>query len=285
MNFFKNPISIICVVLASMLSLTVAGATEIQKESSSRLPLENGRGVAAAFIGTSSDAVIIAGGSDFPDAFPWEGGKKFYSDGIWLIKKSASGYECVPVDDARLPRPLAGGVSASLNGSLYCFGGSDGVTPSADVLRLTVSGKSVKVETVASLPEGFTPAAAAPYSGKIYVHGAAGQENALYAYNPSNNTWTSLAACPSRVISEGACFIHKHNGRENAMYLIGGRGTDETGLHIATNVWEYLPTHNEWNKKAAFVSEGKPVNLMYSSAVAYGSGHILYSVEMTASSS
>ena len=275
MNFFKNPISIICVVLASMLSLTVAGATEIQKESSSRLPLENGRGVAAAFIGTSSDAVIIAGGSDFPDAFPWEGGKKFYSDGIWLIKKSASGYECVPVDDARLPRPLAGGVSASLNGSLYCFGGSDGVTPSADVLRLTVSGKSVKVETVASLPEGFTPAAAAPYSGKIYVHGAAGQENALYAYNPSNNTWTSLAACPSRVISEGACFIHKHNGRENAMYLIGGRGTDETGLHIATNVWEYLPTHNEWNKKAAFVSEGKPVNLMYSSAVAYGSGHIL----------
>ena len=275
MNFFKNPISIICVVLASMLSLTVAGATEIQKESSSRLPLENGRGVAAAFIGTSSDAVIIAGGSDFPDAFPWEGGKKFYSDGIWLIKKSASGYECVPVDDARLPRPLAGGVSASLNGSLYCFGGSDGVTPSADVLRLTVSGKSVKVETVASLPEGFTPAAAAPYSGKIYVHGAIGQENALYAYNPSNNTWTSLLACPSRVISEGACFIHKHNGRENAMYLIGGRGTDETGLHIATNVWEYLPTHNEWNKKAAFVSEGKPVNLMYSSAVAYGSGHIL----------
>ena len=275
MNFFKNPISIICVVLASMLSLTVAGATEIQKESSSRLPLENGRGVAAAFIGTSSDAVIIAGGSDFPDAFPWEGGKKFYSDGIWLIKKSASGYECVPVDDARLPRPLAGGVSASLNGSLYCFGGSDGVTPSADVLRLTVSGKSVKVETVASLPEGFTPAAAAPYSGKIYVHGAIGQENALYAYNPSNNTWTPLLACPSRVISEGACLIQKHNGRENAMYLIGGRGTDKTGLHIATNVWEYLPTHNEWNKKAAFVSEGKPVNLMYSSAVAYGSGHIL----------
>ena len=70
MNFFKNPISIICVVLASMLSLTVAGGTECKKETSARLPLENGRGVAAAFIGTSSDAVIIAGGSDFPDAFP-----------------------------------------------------------------------------------------------------------------------------------------------------------------------------------------------------------------------
>ena len=275
MKIFRKNISVICVVIAFMLSLTDAGATECKKETSARLPLENGRGVAAAFIGTSSDAVIIAGGSDFPDAFPWEGGKKFYSDAIWLLKKSSAGYECVAVDGARLPRPLAGGVSASLNGSLYCFGGSDGVTPSADVLRLTVSGKGVKVETVASLPEGFTPAAAAPYSGKIYVHGAAGLENALYAYNPSNNTWTSLLACPSRVISEGACFIHKHNGRENAMYLIGGRGTDETGLHIATNVWEYLPTHNEWNKKAAFVSEGEPVKLMYSSAVAYGSGHIL----------
>ena len=50
--------------------MTVAGATECKKEATVRLPLENGRGVAAAFIGTSSDAVIIAGGSDFPDAFP-----------------------------------------------------------------------------------------------------------------------------------------------------------------------------------------------------------------------
>lgn len=275
MKFFKNRISIICVVLAFMLSLTVAGATDIQKEASARLPLENGRGVAAAFIGTSSDAVVIAGGSDFPDAFPWEGGKKFYSDNIWLIKKSASGYECVQVEDAHLPRPLAGGVSASLNGSLYCFGGSDGVTPSADVMRLSVSGNNVKVETIASLPEGFAPAAAAAHEGKIYVHGAVGQANALYAYNPSNNSWTALAACPSRVISEGACFVPKHNGREAAMFLIGGRGVDAEGLHIAGNVWEYLPTHNTWNKKAAFVSDGEPVNLMYSSAVPYGSGHIL----------
>ena len=70
MKIFRKNISVICVVLAFMLSLTVAGATECKKETTARLPLENGRGVAAAFIGTSSDAVIIAGGSDFPDAFP-----------------------------------------------------------------------------------------------------------------------------------------------------------------------------------------------------------------------
>ena len=70
MKIFRKSISVICVVLAFILSLTVAGASECNKEATVRLPLENGRGVAAAFIGTSSDAVIIAGGSDFPDAFP-----------------------------------------------------------------------------------------------------------------------------------------------------------------------------------------------------------------------
>ena len=275
MNTLRNRISALCVVLVLFLSAAGARATECKKESSFKIPVETGRGFAAAFVGASSDAIILAGGSDFPDAFPWEGGKKMYSDAIWLIRKSAAGYECAKVEDAVLPRALAGGVSASLNGSLYCFGGSDGVTPSVDVLRLNAAGKTVKVDVVSQLPEDFVPAAAAANGGKIYVHGAVGTANALYVYNPSSNSWTSLPACPSRVISEGACFIPKHNGREEAIFLIGGRGTDEEGLHIASNVWEYLPTHNTWNRKADFVSDGQPVNLMYSSAVAYGSGHIL----------
>jgi N-acetylneuraminic acid mutarotase len=275
MNTLRNRISALCVVLVLFLSAAGARATECKKESSFKIPVETGRGFAAAFVGASSDAIILAGGSDFPDAFPWEGGKKMYSDAIWLIRKSAAGYECAKVEDAVLPRALAGGVSASLNGSLYCFGGSDGVTPSVDVLRLNAAGQTVKVDVVSQLPEDFVPAAAAANGGKIYVHGAVGTANALYVYNPSSNSWTSLPACPSRVISEGACFIPKHNGREEAIFLIGGRGTDEEGLHIASNVWEYLPTHNTWNRKADFVSDGQPVNLMYSSAVAYGSGHIL----------
>ena len=74
MNLFRNRISAICVVLSLFLSIAGAGATECKKETSFNIPLETGRGFAAAFVGASADAVILAGGSDFPDAFPWEGG-------------------------------------------------------------------------------------------------------------------------------------------------------------------------------------------------------------------
>lgn len=251
------------------------GATECRLENTIQMPFDTGRGVAGAFIGISSDAVIIAGGSDFPDAFPWEGGKKIHYDDIYIIRKTGKGYVCSQCEGAVLPRPLAGGCAASLGGSLYCFGGTDGMYPSADVLRLTLSGTNVKVETVSLLPEGFVPAAATSFEGRIIIHGTSEGRNALYAYDASNGQWHSLPGCPERTISEGACLVAKHNGKEDAIYLIGGRGTDEKGLHIAGNVWEYLPTHKIWNRKTEYVSDGSPINLMYSSAVPYGSGHIL----------
>ena len=44
---------------------------------------------------------------------------------------------------------------------------------------------------------------------------------------------------------------------------------------MESNVWEYLPTHDTWNRKASFNDGGKPLSLMYGSAVKYGSAHIL----------
>ncbi|HEV2479040.1 MAG TPA: hypothetical protein VGS79_05230, partial [Puia sp.] len=60
-----------------------------------RLPLPPGRstqpGVAGPFAGVSGDALIVAGGSNFPDKKPWEGGRKAYVDEVYVLMARTDG--------------------------------------------------------------------------------------------------------------------------------------------------------------------------------------------------
>jgi len=250
-------------------------ATEYRLEQKIPLPVEKGNGTAGAFIGIVGKTMIIAGGSDFPNGGPWENGKKVWSDAIYLLRQNGKKYECILCQDSKLPRPLGGGCSVSTSEGMLCFGGTDGKEYSESVYRILPDGNNAKIDKVSSLPEGFIPAAAAFHKDRVYIHGTKYGKNAFYIFYPARGIWSPLSSCPSRVIYEGASLISKHNGREDALYLIGGRGIDEEGLHIASNVWEYIPAKDVWNKKVGFTSEGSPTNNMYSSAVSYGAEHII----------
>ena len=67
----------IAVFLTSGLFGINAGATTASAEKIALNTWEAGHGTAGAFIGAiDGNTIIVAGGSDFPDARPWEGGKK-----------------------------------------------------------------------------------------------------------------------------------------------------------------------------------------------------------------
>src|SRR6187549_1212241 len=74
-------------------------------------PLPEPLGVAAAFAGVSNGALIVAGGANFPDKMPWEGGKKVWNDRIWVLEKPDGQWR----EAGRLSRPLAYGVSLTVN--------------------------------------------------------------------------------------------------------------------------------------------------------------------------
>ena len=58
----------------------------------SELPeLPASTGAAGAFVGVHNGAVIVAGGANFPDAPPWQGGKKIWRDDIFVLQKAADG--------------------------------------------------------------------------------------------------------------------------------------------------------------------------------------------------
>lgn len=251
-----------------------SGASECDIRKVGELPVPDGYGTAGAYIGVISDAIIVAGGSDFPEGFPWEGGVKKWSDRIYIIKAGQNGYEARLLDE-KLPVAAGNGCTAYDGKHIWCFGGTDGKNTVQAVYRISLNGNGVKADSVATLPQGFIPVAAIYSKGEAYVHGTDGSENVLYRYSPSAGSWIRLAGMPGKAISEVATLAAQHNGKEDAIYLIGGRGRENGGYHFCTHVMEYLPARDKWNRKAQIISDGNPAALGAASAIGYGSGHIL----------
>ena len=50
--------------------------------------MQEHKGVAGAVIGWHHNILMVAGGANFPEAPPWEGGKKKYHNQIYLFEKN-----------------------------------------------------------------------------------------------------------------------------------------------------------------------------------------------------
>ena len=93
-------------------------------------PLPDPRGVASPFAGVSHGVVIVAGGANFPDKMPWEGGRKVWHDAIRVLERPDGAWRTA----GRLPRPLAYGVSVTCGNVVVAIGGSDAERHHAEVL-------------------------------------------------------------------------------------------------------------------------------------------------------
>ena len=257
---------------------TSAEASDFTVRTAGSLPALSGvenSGVAGAFIGGMGGRIIMAGGSNFSQGVPWEGGAKHFEDAVYLLAPVNGAYECKLVADAKLPEGIAHGCSAVAGRSLYCFGGQTAHGESREVYALTPVGNSVRIDAVAMLPEGFRSVAALAYKEEIYIHGVNDGANAFWRFTPASGKWTELTACPGAVRSAGPGFAAQHNGRENAMYLFGGRHEENGEFHLYSDVWEYLPVHDKWQAKGDVTIDGEPMVLMYAGVVPYGSSHVL----------
>lgn len=103
-------------------------------------PIPDPLGIAAPFAGVAGGALLVAGGANFPDKMPWEGGKKVWHDRIWLLEKPGGAWREV----GKLPRPLAYGVSVTAADGMVCAGGSDFTKHYADI-TLTKDGSGWRI--------------------------------------------------------------------------------------------------------------------------------------------
>lgn len=187
-----------------------------------KLPsLPDREGFASMFAGVSHDALLVAGGANFPDKRPWEGGKKIWYNAIFVLEKPDGQWKKA----GSLPRPLAYGVSATHRDRLICVGGSDADRHYTDCFQLEWKDGKVLTTALPELPKPIANACGSLVGEVLYVAG--GQEKpdsttalkSVFLLDLSANPlkWKQLDPLPgpARILATAAIF-------DNILYVVGG---------------------------------------------------------------
>lgn len=172
-----------CAILLS--GTAQAGSTEW----SSLPPLPNSIGVAGPFAGVSHGALLVAGGANFPDRPPWEGGQKVWQDAVYVLPAVDGAWQTA----GNLPRSLAYGVSVTTEGGVICIGGSDATKHHAEVFRLRWGEGRLTTEDLPPLPHPLANACGAQVGSVVYVTGGIERPDATQALS---NFWSFDLATP-----------------------------------------------------------------------------------------
>lgn len=145
----STPLRVILGLAAVTAGGAVAGAAPSMPRWRELPPVPDREGFAKPFAGVAGGALLVAGGANFPEKRPWEGGKKTWHDTVYALNAPDGKW----VTAGRLSRPLAYGVSVSYGDKLICAGGGDAKEHVRDVVALTWDGKTLGAEKLASLPQ------------------------------------------------------------------------------------------------------------------------------------
>ena len=229
-------------------------------------------GLAGVGGGIHNNALLIAGGANFPDQMPWEGGTKKYWNHIYVLSKEG-GQEYGWNDGIfELPHPVAYSANAATESGVFLIGGEneDGILSSVDLLQWDASSRSVTVLPMPSLPLPLTNASAAVIGNRVYLAGGEtdkGTSNGFYSLDLSSPTsWETLPDLPVAV--SHAVGVVQSNGEYPCFYLIGGRAQSPSGIsELYGTTFRFDPKKNQWDQLNG-ISDG----LGNSTALSAGTG-------------
>lgn len=142
-----------CGMLAITVAWHVATTQGTHPQATSRWrelpPIPDPLGVAGPLVGAHDGTLLVAGGANFPNGPPWEGGAKVWHDAIYSLDLDRPGAKWDVA--GRLPKRLGYAVSLSLPEGIACFGGSDSVGHHAESFWLR-RGASKSEWTTSPLP-------------------------------------------------------------------------------------------------------------------------------------
>jgi N-acetylneuraminate epimerase len=149
-------------------ALTACSALAADLKDWSKLPsLPDKEGFASMFTGVSHGALIAAGGANFPDKRPWEGGTKIWHDTVFVLEKPGGAWKVA----GTLPRPLGYGVSVTWRNGVTCVGGSDAGRHYTDCFRLEWHGGKLETKPLPPLPYPIANMCGALLGDTLYVAG------------------------------------------------------------------------------------------------------------------
>ncbi|MBP7276367.1 MAG: galactose oxidase, partial [Kiritimatiellae bacterium] len=155
-------------------------------------PIPDSRGLAGMYAGLSGDALLAAGGANFPDALPWEGGTKTWTDRVWVLEAPDGSWK----EAGTLPSPRGYGVGITVPGhGVVCVGGNDSARHFADafVLSWTPAGGLVRRD-LPPLPEPAANLCGAAMGTTVWIAGGEREPGATAA---SDGFWSLDVAAPN----------------------------------------------------------------------------------------
>lgn len=206
-------------------------------------------GFAGSFAGVSGNALIVAGGANFPDGgAPWTGSEKVWHDQIFALESKDGEWKSI----GHLPRPLGYGVSISTDMGLIIIGGSNEQGHYNDVYRLKYADDSVAYDRLPSLPKPLANSAGVIMDDVIYVMGgtiaptSTDAENNFWSLNLNDlgAGWNLLESWPgpSRMLS-----VAGTDGE--SVYLFSGAHLEEGVREYLTDSYKFS-VENGWEKLA-----------------------------------
>lgn len=237
---------------------------------------EKSIGYAGMLGGVHQQHIIAAGGANFPDKMPWDGGEKkwhddifIYSNGQWIVSKE------------RLPVPLAYAANVSTEKGIYSIGGNNENGPSKRTLILKYHAikNDVVVEKGPDLPQPLAYAAAVYYQGYIYLIGGSdgfGSTNSFYRLHiETGSTWEKLADFPGEARSVHSAVVQDDSFSKN-IYVIGGRNEQKGKKSKALSSYiSYDLNQGSWKKEGSIEINGEERVIMGAAVERSGSMHIL----------
>ncbi|MFM8335687.1 MAG: galactose oxidase [Opitutaceae bacterium] len=181
-------------------------------------PLPDREGFAYPFAGVHRGALLVAGGANFPDKKPWEGGTKVWYDTVFVLERPDGAWRVA----GKLPAPLGYGVSITTPDGVLCLGGSDVQRHHAGAFFLGWESGKVTTRPFPSLPRPIANACGALLGTTVYVAGGIATPDATDALSTfwaidlsaARPAWREMPAWPGpgrmlavAAVADGAFFL------------------------------------------------------------------------------
>jgi len=199
----------------------VGSATAADGRWKELAPVPDRIGFAGSFAGVASNALLLAGGANFPEAKPWEGGRKVWYDSVFVLENPDSAWRPA----GRMPRPIGYGISLSHRLGVLCIGGSDARRHYASAFAMRWVNGRLGIQTLPELPNPCANLSGALAGDTVFVAGGIAAPDSTHALNTAYSldlsaqapAWKSLPPIPGpgRMLAVAGTL----NG---SFYVIGG---------------------------------------------------------------
>jgi len=247
-------------------------------------PWPDGIGVGGPLAGTTGDVLVIAGGANFPEAPPWEGGAKVWSDRVWVLERDAEAW----LPQEPLPGPLAYGASVETPDGLVLLGGSDeaGMSSAVRRVRWDAAARRLEWEALPDLPTPTAFCAAELVGDRLLVFPgkrSKGADDVAPGFwgldlGAIGAGWRELAPLPAPPRAKSVAAVQADGFGDEHLYLFSGEittvGEDgEASYAYLPEAWRFDPRdgpRGSWSPIAP-----PPRAVAAGSALPFGQSHVL----------